>query len=241
MQPPGRIGAGITPKELSLESTRQFAQAVDDILTKYPFVKLKALRGEYYPVRGEETSSYAHASGVFSIHGDGIGHYVAINAPLASDADRARAASASKRSYYDNKYAQYNDDYAARPVYYTMIHEMGHVMDINGKGGSQRKIEAALESKFRTSPEYADMIDDLWSGNNPTPGQFRQQYNKWMSTKLVSAYSYENSDRDKGPYIVEAIAEAFADVEMRGDKAEAMSKLIHQLVLAEAKKVKGVT
>ncbi|QFG12504.1 hypothetical protein PBI_TOAKA_2 [Mycobacterium phage Toaka] len=246
---PNFNGWGLTPKTLSVESARQFAQAVDDMLTKYPFLKLLELKGGYFgnTKKGAE-SSYAHAQGEHywdptagRFRWRGVGAYITINAPMASDGDRKRMAMISKNGYSDNRYENGNKEYQARPVYWTMIHELGHIMDFNGGTGttgptnqtrSRELVEDALDQKFRESAEYAA----LFPGSSPSPGQFRQAFNKWISTRLVSAYSYKESDRDKGMFTTEAIAEAFADVELRGDKAEELSKLIHKIIIEEARR-----
>lgn len=244
----GLPGKSLPTKPLDIENARQTLLAVDDVMTKYPFLDLRRVTARYYPSSGEELSAYAFANGVHYYDpntGDlvwtGEGDYVSISYPMASHEDLRRISSASMKGYLDNRYRNKNKVYADRPAYWTMIHEMGHIMDFNGKTEARRKIDKALKDRWFADPDTKAAFQAAKDAGSPlTDTQKQQNYFAWIKDRLVSGYSYHSSDRDRGPYIVEAIAEAFADVEMRGANAEELSKLIHQIVVDEAKRVKGV-
>ncbi|ALA07814.1 hypothetical protein SEA_PIONEER_2 [Mycobacterium phage Pioneer] len=230
----GLPAEGLAPTEFSLESARQFAQAVDDMLTKYPFLKLEEIKGEYLPEKGKRERSNAHAMPASHyVPGEGWkidgAKYVAINTPMATDLARKLNGDYYMAGKRDSRTRDFNQDAADRPVYYTMIHELGHVMDFTGKGNGRQRIIDAIDAEFTKD-----------TGTLPSDLQFRTKLNAWLKNRLVSAYSFNGSDRLKGMYVVEAMAEAFLDVEIRGNKADALSKLIHKIMIEEAKKARGI-
>lgn len=237
--------------EMDLEATREAAQAFDDMLTKYPFITFtsnKPLRAVYAANRPKNSQSqtsnaFASADSAPVVNGElkrQGASFISLNAPMATTGGRNLALTSYGKGRRDSETRDYNLDAMNRPTYYTMVHEMGHVMDFNGNSNSHARIQAALDDAYRESEAYATLSAAGPSNPEYIESNLRTLRDAWLSTRLVSAYSFAASDRTKSPYIVESIAEAFLDVETRGDDANALSKLIHQIVVEEAKKAKGL-
>lgn len=238
---------------LSVEAAREAAQAFDDMITKYPFLTfesdppggvVKPLRAIYDDTRpanlaGQTSNAFAMPNAVWNWGKWNYtgAEYVSVNEPIATRGGRNSAWLAYRNGRRDSETRDYNLDAMNRPTYYTMIHEMGHVMDFNGKGNSHARIEQYLQDVFDDS-DVADELAQLSASQQFT--QRDRYFRRWLSTQLVSAYSYKSSDRSLGSYTVETIAEAFLDVEARGANANYLSKEIHRIVVEEAMKAKGV-
>jgi hypothetical protein len=230
---------------MHVESAREAAQAFDDIVTKYPFIEFSSispLRASYEPETelNSQQRSNAFVQPGYGYHG---AEYTSINAPMATLAGRAGAHSTYRKGRRDSETRDYNLDAMNRPAYYTMVHEMGHVVDFNGNATSHPRIKQLFEDTFEETPQFGKLYDkflDDQMSNTVFQNRRTEMYKEWLSTQLVSAYSFVGSDRSRGEYMVETIAEAFLDVETRGTNAKPMSILIHQIVIEEAKKAKGV-
>lgn len=228
-------------------TAREFGQAVDDMLEKYPFLTLDEIKADFYPT-GNPLSSVAHASSRPTRDG---ARYVAVNQFADVEGQtpgtaRNRYAQSIAQDSYDNRYKAVAQD---RPVYAVMIHEMGHVVDFNSGGKAQERAALALREYIKSLPE-AQSIKEL-----PKIKIFAERYTsvnevftysteyqdferQWLRDNLVSSYSFKDSDRNAGVYLTEALAEAFADVELRGDKAETASKIIHKAMIDAARENK---
>jgi hypothetical protein len=77
-------------------------------------------------------------------------------------------------------------------------------------------------------------MERLYGNRFEITPEFEELEKNWIRKNLVSAYSFKDSDRDKGVYWTEALAEAFADVELRGEQAETASRIIHKAMVDAA-------
>jgi hypothetical protein len=259
--------SNFTGDPVDLEAAREAAQAFDDMMTKYPFLTfesdppggtVKPLRAKYAPGAPSSQTQSKQTSNAFAMpNGEknpatgsyirdplrptralSVGaEYVSMNQPIATKKGRNANFEYLRAGKRDSETRDYNLDAMNRPTYYTMIHEMGHVMDFNGRSNSHAIINQYFQDQFDASDKAKELLP-------LTPSQRTARrpglYKEWLSKELVSAYSYKNSDRSKGQYTPETIAEAFLDVEARGANANRHSIAIHAIVVEEAKKVKGV-
>jgi hypothetical protein len=247
------------PRVIDARTAREFGQAVDDVLIKYPYLTLDEIKGDFYPA-GNPLSSEAHARMKLDANGkaDG-GQYVALNAlsDVAEDApgtsyalrqQLARGEGRYKNYNYDNRYKAATID---RQVYAVMIHEMGHVVDFNsgthitGITKAQYRAFQAIREHILATPEAVALrakvfaeksgaMERLYGNRFEITPEFEELEKNWIRKNLVSAYSFKDSDRDKGVYWTEALAEAFADVELRGEQAETASRIIHKAMVDAA-------
>lgn len=240
----GRI-EGTTPKELSVESARQFALAVDYVKQKYPFVELERIRADYAKREGFEAKANASAKPKSVKDPEAprgvrvVGHdSVTIGYNLATDEDRV-AAGAGYVTGQRNR-ARTSEHAFENVVYYSIIHEMGHALDNTGQRKSWERIEQELYWAFEESPEFAAFDPSKYPNPDTAEKKEREVFNRWLADKLVSNYSYQGGKRGNEINMVEAIADAFLDVEIRGMNSEELSRLIHRILIEEAKKAKGV-
>lgn len=248
-----------TGDAMDLEAHREAAQAFDDMVTKYPQIEfqpstpggvVKPLRAIYEAgtrrnQQSQGSNAYMQPAGVYQhatsttagkwTYGAG---YVSVNQPIATTRGRNSNYYYYAEGHRGSETRDYNLDAMNRPTYYTIIHEMGHVLDYNSNTSSHKRVEDMIWGRFQQSDKYQALTA-------LSPAKQKQMvtkyFNDWLSDKLVSNYSYRKSDRSKGAFVVEAIAEAVLDVETRGDKANEFSKAIHAIVIDEFNKAKGVT
>lgn len=217
-------------RQMDARTAREFGQAVDDVLTKYPFLKLDAIRADYAPY-GDPLSGEAYAQPKLDAEFKKIG---ARNVTISALVDeKGKEGTEWKRRQLamlqqDSRYAASTYE---RPVYAVIVHEMGHVMDFNSGGNAIPAAQAAIR-------KYVAGLPGAPARNTP---EFELFEARWLQDELVSAYSFETREgepfsRDNPVYWVEALAEAFADVEIRGDEAEVASKIIHEAMVSEARK-----
>jgi hypothetical protein len=216
-------------REMDARTAREFGQAVDDIMEKYPFLKLDAIRADYAPY-GDPLTGEAYATPKLDADFKKVG---AENVTISALVDeKGKEGTEWKRRQLSM--LQADSRYAAssyqRPVYAVMVHEMGHVVDFNSGGNAVPAAQAAIRKYVAGLPGAPDR-------NTPAFEVFEKN---WLKEELVSAYSFETPDgvfsRDNPVYWVEALAEAFADVEIRGEEAEVASKIIHEAMVFEARK-----
>jgi hypothetical protein len=235
-----------------LESIREAAQAFDDMISKHPYIEFSTnqpLRAQLHN-GSETTSGYAVNKGVFA--NKGLKTYT----KATDHVSLAASGTTGVRNRLHNDYSKdnqksdtrnYNLDAMNRPAYYTIVHEMGHVTDHSGRGRAQQRvkdyfIEDMKDNSPKLDKKYGEYVDKY--GDDKGEQLFEQWVednldnllNEWMAYKLVSNYSYNGRVRSSGPYITETIAEAFLDVEIRGDKANEYSKKIYEILIEEAKK-----
>lgn len=225
----------IKPRFVDLRNTREFAQAVDDMMTKYPFLQLDEMRAEFYPT-GFPLQSSAHAGGHWNgKRFEGASH-ISINGLSDGVGDTNGTAWKMRRDQLLSE--KYDSGYKAaaveRPVYATMIHEMGHVVDFNSDTLARGKALGALDDHFRTLPEGKALIEKFDNTAHLQP-EYQAAKGAWLKENLVSEYSFNDSDRDKGINPIEALAEAFADVELRGEEATITSKIMHKAMIEAAR------
>lgn len=138
-------------------------------------------------------------------------------------------------------------DYSAAEA--TMTHEFAHVLDATGGYQASQEASKVLKAKFiELNPEWAKqppMPSDYVRTIIGVAGSQRAwetrwtldrnaAYNEWLKTQL-SGYSF---NRDGGLNPTEAIAEAFAHVELSPSTANDAERALHKIVVDYAKKRK---
>lgn len=117
----------------------------------------------------------------------------------------------------------------------TIIHEFGHVLDYQGEEVTHRQASKQLKLAFlQDNPKMKSLA-------KTDPDKFKAAYQKWLEDGL-SGYSFVgghhgyNARLDMG----EAIAEAFCDVEMNGDKASHAAHVLHDLVVKNSTDLESI-
>ncbi|MET8430153.1 phage minor capsid protein [Nocardia sp. NPDC004860] len=218
---------GFETPGVTLDTAQEIARGVHDMLTKYPQGEIEtvAIRDfrQLLDPSFEPDRIFGMTTGKKTPDGRLAGKDLMINAMHAADPaymqSQIEAAIAS---------GLFPPEFAARPVYSTVVHEYGHVMEF--ATGRRKKLRNEAE----------DILDTHWRQNNPIQpgerqGQWDLRYKQWRAQ--LSGYSFVDSNHgplDPG----EALASSFADVEILGDRASDPAKVLHR-VLVERSQQRG--
>jgi hypothetical protein len=139
-----------------------------------------------------------------------------------------------------------------------VYHEYGHVLDNRGGWDARATMSKDMISLYSKSPAAAELLKEY--GDNPPPEKLMASLSDWLQNRTkqlglvklpeprVSGYSMKDyaipgnispiTNKVAGvvPDAAEAIAQAFDDVERRGELASDLSKLLHDRVIEEAQK-----
>ena len=187
-----------------IRAVREFAEAIDDMLTKYPQVTVTKVSISKPPPGFRH--AYAWATG----RPTGKGYMstaISLNANMATD----------WQAYLESMQGCWDDRWLFRgvpnkPVYSVMIHEFGHAMDYAGNEAAHQKTAQVLLQIWQRAAPDADYR--AWSHQQMSTYSFSLEYGK---------------EDTVDPW--EVLAEAFADVEMNGENASETSKALHKLML----------
>ncbi|MGW5728599.1 hypothetical protein [Nocardia beijingensis] len=193
---------------------RELAAALDDVLNQYPYLDLRqiaiaesreaATRLEWDWVAGQAgPEPYTRRIVLDSV--------VARNPTAFAEYIRTATQSGNLARGSDR-----------RPVYSTMIRELGHALDIAGRFQARQLAQDALIAEFtRTRGTEAR---DKSSAASPA------DYEQWRAQ--LSGYGFHNGRFDPGM----ALADAFAEVQINGTEAGPPAKVLHRLLVETAKK-----
>jgi hypothetical protein len=213
------------------ENLKAMVRAADDITTKYPELELDALR-TLPDTQFAHPGIYGHTDVVPAHPGS---HLVAMNRSWLVNTATLED---SWKTGLDTGFHYPGTD---NPIYDIMVHELGHVMHRNardrGVDVTDDDISRALVTHFITE------VDDNSGAATPMGPSRNARYREWLADNL-SGYSTHHVTERKGrrnsPDVSgaapihgrEALAEAFADVEINGDDAADTSKVLHGLLVS---------
>ncbi|MEV6219789.1 phage minor capsid protein [Nocardia sp. NPDC051833] len=199
---------GFDTPGVDLETAREFARAIDNMLSKYEYVDL---RGVHISTDTSGTNAYAWTEPHRDPSGDWYSE-IHLNIDYASDpklfAAETRADAAS---------GHHNPNSHLRPAYSTAIHEFAHALDFNTRAQARKRVDGALFQYW--APRYSNPNDNYSTA--------RAQMKQWVRANL-SGYSFD-AKGDIEP--AEALAEAFEDVEINGDQASEPAKVLYDLLI----------
>ncbi|MEU2106069.1 hypothetical protein [Nocardia sp. NPDC019255] len=193
---------------------RELAAALDDVLNQYPYLDLRqiaiaesreaATRLEWDWVAGQAgPEPYTRRIVLDSV--------VARNPTAFAEYVRNATQSGNLARGSDR-----------RPVYSTMIRELGHALDIAGRFQARQLAQDALIAEFtRTRGTEA---------RDKSPAASPADYEQWRAQ--LSRYGFHNGRFDPGM----ALADAFAEVQINGPEAGPPAKVLHRLLVETAKK-----
>lgn len=218
---------------LVVDNIKDMVRAVDDIMTKYPELELETLHDTTDFTGGHHTDPYATASSHYQ--DDRWTNSVNVNRKWLTNVG------ALEDSWKMGLETGFHFPGTDRPIYNIVVHEMGHVVqrnaENNGVNIGQADINRALATHWAT--EVFDPADDPAADSRPRISR-RDAYYEWLRDNL-SGYSTHAvavlPGRRNGPDISstvngrEALAEAFADVEINGDEASETSIVLHALLV----------
>lgn len=211
---------GFDSPGVDLEVAREYARAIDAMLTRFPYVDLQSVRigkdrlGEpvyarTWPAQRPDGSLIINPDGSITTEEINLNIDFATN-PTGFAADVA--ADVATGFHCANSHL--------RPTYTTIVHEFGHVLD--NQGGQAAQVGAG--------PEMFDYWDDHHGDPNDDIMVRYQKHGVWL--QLLSGYSFLSTEPPKQHVNwVEALAEAFEDVETNGDNASEAAKAICAILI----------
>lgn len=201
-----------------LDFVKEYARALDDMLTRYPSMNIGEIRiADLLDPRYEKSFAVtvgrrdATSRKWFTESMTLNGHY-ATRPDLLWQASLADAAD----GYHIPELAQ-------RPIYTTIVHEFGHVIDHNLDHEPRRDVIPALEAHRDQAFPLSDFPD---SDARDTA------YNQWLAQ--LPGYCFDDTGA-LNP--VEALAEAFAAVEIQGESASEPAKVLHRMLMDQLRRL----
>ncbi|WP_253798665.1 hypothetical protein [Nocardia amikacinitolerans] len=192
---------------LDPEVLREYARAIDDLLTKYPGTPVAIL--DILTVQNHRSAfaatQWEHENG---------GARVVLDYQLATSSQLFWAAMSM-----DVAAGFKHPSMERRPAYSAVVHEIGHVLDYLSSEQTRATIEDVLRRRYEE--EFA--AAHLAAGG--------EGYHTWI--RQLSGYSFH----DDGAFNPgEAIPEGFAEVELNGDAASEPARVIHETLVANARR-----
>ncbi|MET9488645.1 deaminase domain-containing protein [Nocardia sp. NPDC006630] len=194
---------GFDNPKLHPEVAREFARAVDDMLSRYPDVKLPKITIDKL---SDDYNAATHWD--VSPGGQMYTEAVILNETPALNPEEMARDSAELEA--NGHFVPGSGD---RPIHSALVHEFGHTIAIEGQGHASETASEALERYYRSTRDGMD----------------RPAYGKWLDQ--LSDYSFYE---DGQLHPDEALAEAFADVEINGEAASEPAKVLYWHLLDSA-------
>lgn len=201
---------------------RSAAQAVDDLMVKYPDAQLRSVvaRGPY---NFQVSSRYAQT--------DVYGRKVLSGTEIQFNQDfydnKARLEKSYAKTVAEGYHPTIGDHDAA---YAISTHEFAHSMDASGSYRASAEVKSVLRETFLDlHPEYREMTSLADSV------KVREKYDEWLTSELsdyATGSARKNRVRlpgDLNPS--EALAESFTHVELDPDKATDAERALHKLLV----------
>ncbi|MEU6191465.1 hypothetical protein [Nocardia sp. NPDC047038] len=187
-------------------TVRDIVRAVDDMLAKYPHARVFSM--EIGDVEGDIARAFEDRLP----NTDRIGTRIAFSEKYVTDPELLAkdVAKAIQRGHFSPR--------AERPAYGTIVHEFGHALTFEGRS-------AAVE---RADTHLFDHYHRTFGHDNPG-GELTESYKNWRGQ--LSGYSFWK-EGDFHP--TEALAEAFADVELNGARASEPAQVLHKMLVDTA-------
>lgn len=193
---------------------REVAAALDDVLTQYPYVDLRqiAIAESAESATRLEWDWVAGATGP-----EPFTRRIVLDTVVARNpsvfAEYIRTAT------HSGKLARGSD---RRPVYSTMVRELGHALDVTGSFRARQAAQDALIAEFTRTRGTAPREQAATASNS--------EYEQWRAQ--LSGYGFHNGRFDPGM----AVADAFTEVQINGAEAAPPAKVLHRLLVETARK-----
>ncbi|MFF3569896.1 WXG100 family type VII secretion target [Nocardia jiangxiensis] len=204
---------GFDSGDIDGTTVQEIAAAVDAMLERHPFLVLAGI--EITELTDGAVSRVVPAPTGRKAAGAKAGARILLDRATITDHDRL-----SEKIRTTTQSGESILEFEARPVYSTMIHAFGRIMEISAgpqvRGLAQRSLIA----------EY-QRISGPWHGTETLAGVVGG-YRRWRSQ--LSSRSFV----DGRFHPRDALVAAFAEVELRGEHAGAPARVLHRLIVERA-------
>ncbi|WP_455749875.1 WXG100-like domain-containing protein [Nocardia tengchongensis] len=197
--------SGFDHPRLDPEVAREFARAIDEMLTRYPDVKLRKVSIDSIGDPGTYAATYEGHSPSGRMYTD----EVVLDRDYALDPERM-----AREIAEDEADGHLVPGSADRPIHSTLVHEFGHVLAIESQ-------EHAEVNAYKALAEYFEATRG---------GMDKDAFHEWLDQ--LSGYSFDEHGRFDAP---EAVAEAFTDVEYHGEGATEPARVLYHHLLDSAR------
>ncbi|WP_157170984.1 hypothetical protein [Nocardia araoensis] len=191
---------------VSTDTVRGIAAALDDMLAKYPHTRILSI--EIGDVEGDIARALEDRVGLTDLRATRITFstkYATDPVLLSTDVSKA----VQRRHFVPRSHG---------PAYSTIVHEFGHALTYAGRSAAVGKADSALLDHYRKT-----------YGHKGSDSDTDESYLKWRDQ--LSGYSFWKNGEF---HPVEALAEAFADVELNGARASEPAQVMHRLLVDTA-------
>lgn len=204
--------SGFDNPNVDLTTLREFARAVDTMLTKYPYTRVGKITID--PLRSKGTVARTYMTSAYSVAPieAGFTRQITLDEGFATNPESIRPEPGHLVAEQIDAGSRGGDIH--RMVYKLIIHEFGHSMYIAGMGGAHVDGHNALFDHFRATHE---MVDEV-------------RFTQWLNRQF-SGYSFHP---DGSLNLLEALPEAFASVEIDPGNATAGERVLHALLVRHA-------
>ncbi|MET8794915.1 hypothetical protein ABZV91_00370 [Nocardia sp. NPDC004568] len=202
---------GVETAGIAEQTAREIAEAVDAVLTEHPAILCGLEVAEGGPLsRAEDRRAGAADSAVNSSQNPEP--WIVLDVTATADPGvligRDRAGHVPLESVLQH-----------RPMYVTMLRELGHVLDLTGGLRARAEAQRALITEYlRINGAQGDTLGRIVSG-----------YRSWRGE--LGDYCFDDRTFSPG----RALAAGFAAVQLAGSEAPAAAKTLHRLLVAMAR------
>ncbi|MGW4351626.1 WXG100-like domain-containing protein [Nocardia sp. NPDC004582] len=197
--------SGFDHPKLDPEVAREFARAIDEMLTRYKDVDLRKVSIDSIGDPGTYAATYEGHSPSGRMYTD----EVVLDRDYALDPERM-----AREIAEDEADGHLVPGSADRPIHSTLVHEFGHVLAIESQEHAELTAYKALADHFEAT----------------RGGMDKDAFHDWLDQ--LSGYSFDENGRFDGP---EAVAEAFTDVRYHGEGATEPARVLYHHLLDSAR------
>ncbi|WP_040804471.1 WXG100-like domain-containing protein [Nocardia concava] len=193
--------AGFDNPDLPHEYAREYGRAVEEMRRRYPDVRLGSV--EIGPIDAAPeafAATWANRDETGRMGADRI----VFNERYATDPEAFTARMQEKIDA-----GRYAPGIGERPLYGAIVHEYGHVVEMNGQRTARHEAADVLLGHFEA----------VYGTRDP------ELFDHWL--KQLPGYAFDEHGHLNPP---EALAEAFRDVEMNGHNASEPAQVLHRLL-----------
>ncbi|MFE4456046.1 hypothetical protein ACFROC_01695 [Nocardia tengchongensis] len=187
-------------------TVRDIVRAADDMLAKYPHARVISV--EIGDVEGDIARAFEDRLPNTGL----IGTRIAFSEKYATDPELLSndVSKAVQRGHFAPR--------AEGPAYGTIVHEFGHALTFEGRSAAVERADSHLLEHYHRT----------YGHGNPG-GDLTESYENWRGQ--LSGYSFWKGG-DFHP--TEALAEAFADVELNPARASEPAQVLHKMLVDTA-------
>ncbi|WP_174185966.1 hypothetical protein [Nocardia barduliensis] len=206
--------AGFANSGVAKHTIDDIAAAVDDILRKYPFIRLAGI--DITDLRDGGVSRVVWARKIDSEDDPVTGGWILLDrVTTANPVLLAEKIAAATRSGERVAGAQ------ERPMYSTIVRDLGRILEAESGPRVRQSAHRSLIMEYRR-------ISGPWDRGDTLAGVVRG-YREWRGQLIRACFPGDRFDP------VAAVVEAFTEVELHGEGACGPAKVLHRLVVEHAR------